>query len=65
MSNSRIYIQYCVLQTKYGDLGIIDTNKIGRAEFRLESERVKVWDVIGRSIVIRDTPHTQQESDKR
>ncbi|XP_075425843.1 copper chaperone for superoxide dismutase isoform X2 [Ascaphus truei] len=35
-----------------GDLGNILANKDGRATFRLEDERLKVWDVIGRSVVV-------------
>lgn len=37
----------------YGDLGNILSDKAGRADFRIQSEnRVKVWDIIGRSMVI-------------
>ena len=43
-----------LFQTKYGDLGMMNVNEAGRAEFRRESDRIKVWDIIGRSIVIRD-----------
>ncbi|KAL9962742.1 hypothetical protein ACROYT_G031878 [Oculina patagonica] len=35
-----------------GDLGNILADKNGRASFRLEDENVKVWDVIGRSLVV-------------
>lgn len=35
-----------------GDLGNIEANESGRAVFRLEDEQVKVWDIIGRSIVV-------------
>lgn len=41
------------IQSKpYGDLGLIASNADGRSDFRLESNRIKVWDVIGRSMVI-------------
>ena len=29
-------------------------NQAGRAEFRTQSDRVKVWDIIGRSMVVHD-----------
>lgn len=35
-----------------GDLGNILADKNGRASFRLEDRHVKVWDVIGRSLVV-------------
>ncbi|XP_040184735.1 copper chaperone for superoxide dismutase isoform X1 [Rana temporaria] len=35
-----------------GDLGNILASDDGRASFRIENERVKVWDVIGRSLLI-------------
>ncbi|XP_055987925.1 copper chaperone for superoxide dismutase [Sorex fumeus] len=35
-----------------GDLGNVCANADGRATFRMEDERLKVWDVIGRSLVI-------------
>ncbi|XP_072279143.1 copper chaperone for superoxide dismutase isoform X2 [Pyxicephalus adspersus] len=35
-----------------GDLGNILVNDDGRAAFRMENKRVKVWDVIGRSLVV-------------
>jgi len=35
-----------------GDLGNILADKNGRASFRLEDKNVKVWDVIGRSLVV-------------
>jgi copper chaperone for superoxide dismutase len=37
-----------------GDLGVVRTDSSGRALFRMTSEKVKVWDVIGRSLVIHD-----------
>ncbi|XP_072495309.1 copper chaperone for superoxide dismutase isoform X5 [Notamacropus eugenii] len=35
-----------------GDLGNIYANADGRATFRMEDERLKVWDIIGRSLVV-------------
>ncbi|XP_068706238.1 copper chaperone for superoxide dismutase-like [Montipora foliosa] len=35
-----------------GDLGNILADKNGRAHFRMEERNVKVWDVIGRSLVV-------------
>ncbi|CAH1402053.1 unnamed protein product [Nezara viridula] len=35
-----------------GDLGNIEADETGRAVFRLEDGQVKVWDIIGRSIVV-------------
>ncbi|XP_053575951.1 copper chaperone for superoxide dismutase isoform X2 [Bombina bombina] len=35
-----------------GDLGNILANSEGRASFRMEDERLKVWDIIGRSVVV-------------
>lgn len=35
-----------------GDLGNILADKNGRAHFRMEDRNVKVWDVIGRSLVV-------------
>nr|UYG55613.1 superoxide dismutase 1 [Geocoris pallidipennis] len=39
-----------------GDLGNICADNSGRAEFRLEDDQVKVWDVIGRSVVVTEDP---------
>ena len=36
----------------YGDLGNIEADSEGRANFRFVDEMVKVWDVIGRSMVV-------------
>ncbi|KAF6019888.1 CCS [Bugula neritina] len=36
----------------YGDLGKIQSNNLGRSNFRIQSERVKVWDIIGRSMLV-------------
>ncbi|MBN3275463.1 CCS dismutase, partial [Polyodon spathula] len=41
----------CVLQ-HVGDLGNILAGPEGRAVFRLEDQQLKVWDVIGRSLVV-------------
>ena len=54
-----------LFQTKYGDLGKMYVNKDGRGEFRTESDRIKVWDIIGRSIVIRDQLRTEEGSETR
>ncbi|XP_067170882.1 copper chaperone for superoxide dismutase [Apteryx mantelli] len=35
-----------------GDLGNIWADAMGRAAFRLEDSRLKVWDIIGRSVVV-------------
>ncbi|XP_067831712.1 copper chaperone for superoxide dismutase-like isoform X2 [Heptranchias perlo] len=35
-----------------GDLGNISANEVGRATFRLQADRLKVWDIIGRSLVV-------------
>ncbi|CAH3152198.1 unnamed protein product [Pocillopora meandrina] len=35
-----------------GDLGNISADKNGRASFRMEDKNIKVWDVIGRSLVV-------------
>lgn len=51
-----------------GDLGNIEANANGRATFRFSDEKVKVWDVIGRSMVISanedDLGHGENESSK-
>ncbi|XP_062892685.1 copper chaperone for superoxide dismutase-like [Mobula hypostoma] len=35
-----------------GDLGNIHANEQGRATFRIQDDRLKVWDIIGRSVVV-------------
>ncbi|XP_013404594.1 copper chaperone for superoxide dismutase isoform X1 [Lingula anatina] len=35
-----------------GDLGQVLADETGRAVFRMESDKIKVWDVIGRSMII-------------
>lgn len=37
---------------RYGDLGYIHSDSSGRSTFRIESERIKVWNIIGRSMVV-------------
>lgn len=38
-----------------GDLGNVDAGSDGRAVFRIVDPLVKVWDVIGRSLVITES----------
>ncbi|KAM3920583.1 copper chaperone for superoxide dismutase [Leptodactylus fuscus] len=40
------------LDSHVGDLGNILADKSGRATFRFDNNRVKVWDIIGRSLVV-------------
>ena len=47
---------YSVSSDPVGDLGGVEADKSGRASLRVVSNRVKVWDIIGRSIVV----HSQQ-----
>ncbi|XP_033102744.1 copper chaperone for superoxide dismutase-like [Anneissia japonica] len=37
-----------------GDLGNIVADENGRATFRFEDDKMKVWDIIGRSVVVHD-----------
>lgn len=37
----------------YGDIGIVHSDTTGRSAFRIESRQIKVWDVIGRSVVVK------------
>ena len=39
----------------------MSVNQTGRAEFSTQSERIKVWDVIGRSMVIHDLTSSSHE----
>uniref|UniRef100_A0A023F796 Extracellular superoxide dismutase [Cu-Zn] n=2 Tax=Triatoma infestans TaxID=30076 RepID=A0A023F796_TRIIF len=39
-----------------GDLGNIKADSSGRATFRLQDKFVKVWDIIGRSVVVTEDP---------
>ncbi|XP_035219617.1 copper chaperone for superoxide dismutase-like [Stegodyphus dumicola] len=52
----------------YGDLGNITASANGRASFRKEDHLIKVWDIIGRSIVVTsdrdDLGHESNESSK-
>ncbi|XP_071962048.1 copper chaperone for superoxide dismutase-like isoform X2 [Antedon mediterranea] len=38
-----------------GDLGNVVADENGRANFRLEDDKVKVWDIIGRSLVVHES----------
>ncbi|CAH1792604.1 unnamed protein product, partial [Owenia fusiformis] len=42
----------------YGSLGNITANERGRATFRFENPTVKVWDIIGRSMMVKDDAET-------
>ncbi|KAK2182262.1 hypothetical protein NP493_359g06011 [Ridgeia piscesae] len=42
---------------KAGDLGLVTATEEGRAKYRLNTSRIKIWNVIGRSVVI----HTAEE----
>ncbi len=61
-SEPDILVLFFAFQSKYGYLGKISVGGTGRAEFRMESNRVKVWDVIGRSLVLQETGYPQQSS---
>jgi len=37
---------------RYGDLGVVDVDPDGQMTLRIESLRVKVYDIIGRSIIV-------------
>ena len=39
-----------------GDLGNITANAEGRASFKFTDDRIKVWDMIGRSLVVHQNP---------
>ena len=39
-----------------GNLGSVTANENGRGEFQLVSDRLKVWDIIGRSMVVHAPP---------
>ena len=49
----------------YGFLGDVEVAADGRAEFRLQSSDVKVWDIIGRSVVVHDFVAHQRTGDGR
>lgn len=40
-----------------GDLGNIQADASGRASFRIENKRIKVWDLIGRALAV----HAQED----
>jgi len=42
-------------ESHYGDLGNIIANDSGRAKFRILDEIIKVWDIIGRSMVVHES----------
>lgn len=44
-------LRYALFQV-YGDLGEIDVDTNGRSVFRKTDDIVKVWDIIGRSLVV-------------
>lgn len=45
-----------------GELGEVEVSTNGRADFRLTNERLKVWEMIGRSIVVHQgSPNIQQK----
>jgi len=39
-------------QTAYGDMDLIESNEDGRSSFRITSNTIKVWEIIGRSMVL-------------
>lgn len=41
-----------LLLQKYGELAQVEADGAGRASFRFENDHVKVWDIIGRSMVL-------------
>lgn len=47
---------------KYGELGHVEADEHGRAEFRIENVRVKIFDIIGRSVVIHQKVATDVKS---
>lgn len=47
-----IIVKLSVIFQKYGELGVVEADEQGRAEFRIENGRMKIWEVIGRSLVI-------------
>ena len=46
-----------------GDLGNIEAGSDGRARFRLSDRVLKVWDVIGRSVVVTEKPDDLGQTD--
>jgi hypothetical protein len=51
---SSLILTIYVLSQHAGDLGNITAGPDGRATFRLIDKVIKVWDVIGRSVVVTD-----------
>ncbi|XP_045175887.2 copper chaperone for superoxide dismutase-like isoform X2 [Mercenaria mercenaria] len=45
-------------KTAVGDFGDIEVGPDGRAEFRFVNDRLKVWEMIGRSMMIHNCPST-------
>nr|XP_046479955.1 copper chaperone for superoxide dismutase isoform X2 [Neodiprion pinetum] len=45
-----------LMKRHYGDLGNIMADESGRATFRIVDNVLKVWDIIGRSLVVTDGP---------
>jgi len=48
--------EFTVDKRHVGDLGNVTAGEDGRASFRLTDKLVKVWDVIGRSVVVASKP---------
>lgn len=57
-----MYICDFALYQVIGELGDITAGENGRAEFRMVNPNLKVWEMIGRSIMIHtdDTPRAHQ-----
>lgn len=43
---------FLLLQNAPGDFGDIEAGPDGRAEFRFVNDRLKIWEMIGRSMII-------------
>ena len=54
----------CYYLMQVGDLGNVVVGPNGRTEFRLQSTDLKVWDVIGRSIVLHRTTANTNVSER-
>ena len=48
-----------------GDLGVVVSDDSGRAVFKMASNELKVWELIGRSMIIHSTPNTDNETTQR
>lgn len=46
------------IERHVGDLGNIVSNEDGRAVFRIQDQHIKIWDVIGRSLVVDEKEDT-------